>query len=157
MSQLFLDLDGVLADFNGHYKRHFGAIVPRAHADPPGMWDNIRSRPNFYRELPIIPDALELWQGTAHLNPIVLTGVPFAEVPDAAPQKRAWLREHLGENVPLICCRSRDKRHHGKPGDVLVDDWDRYRQLWIDMGGVFVIHTSAKDSLAQLQRFGYCK
>ena len=36
------------------------------------------------------------------------------------------------------------------PGDALVDDWDRYRGLWEEAGGLFIHHTSARASIAAL-------
>lgn len=150
--KLFLDLDGVLADFDGHYLRTFGEGLNRSltNGDPPGMWENLRRHGRFFREMPLMPDAMELWAGVRHLEPTVLTGVPFTQVPEAEGHKREWLREYLGADVPVICCRSKDKYLHGRPGDVLVDDWVKYRHLWEGMGGRFVLHRTARESLAQL-------
>jgi 5'(3')-deoxyribonucleotidase len=151
--QLFLDMDGVLADFDASYIKLFGALPMRqvGQKDPPGMWEKIRANRWFYRELPLMPDAMVLWNSVEHLNPIVLTGVPAFQVPEAEAQKREWLAEKFGQEVRIICCKSQDKRLHGKPGDVLVDDWSKYRHLWEAMGGVFVLHTSARESVAQLK------
>jgi hypothetical protein len=149
--KLFLDMDGVLADFDGHYEQHFGVRLPRSISDPPGMWENIRAHGSFYLDMPLMPDALTLWNGVAHLAPTLLTGVPHSQVPAAESHRRGWARQHLGADVEVICCKSRDKRLHGQPGDVLVDDWTLYRHLWLKMGGVFVLHTSAADSLEQLK------
>lgn len=151
--QLFVDMDGVLADFAAHYGLHFGLYLDRLASEPPDMWDNIRSLRTFYRDLPLLPDARELWDGCCrlHARPVVLTGVPYREVPEAEPQKRAWLAEHLGADVPVICCRSKDKRLYGRPGDVLVDDWPKYRVLWEAMGGTFVQHRSAATTLPVLR------
>lgn len=149
---LFIDLDGVLADFDRAYSEAFGVVVNRqTRLDPPGFWKNIRRHGSFFRDLPPIPDALELWAGAKrlHPNPVILTGIPKS-VSDAAHQKREWVDEHIEPGAPMICCESKDKCLHGKPGDVLVDDWDRYRPLWEEMGGIFVLHTSADDSLERV-------
>jgi hypothetical protein len=54
---------------------------------------------------------------------------------------------------------SRDGNHHlpfcGKihmkqKGDVLVDDYLKYRQKWIDAKGIFVHYTDADTALAEL-------
>lgn len=153
-TQLFIDLDGVLADFDGHYERLFGARPDRELLDPPNFWKNICSVSTFYRDLPLTRDALDLWRGACalHASPVILTGLPrVATMPDAERHKREWVAEHIG-NVDVICTQSQYKCLHGKPGDILVDDWDRYRGLWTDMGGIFVLHTSVADSLAQLER-----
>jgi hypothetical protein len=59
---------------------------------------------------------------------IVLTGVP-SSVPEAADNKRAWARKHLGEHVRVICCLAKEKCKHAKPGDILIDDWESTASL----------------------------
>ena len=57
MKRLFLDLDGVLADFDSYYFHQFGVVLDRCSTfDPPGMWENIRSHGRFYRDMPPLPD-----------------------------------------------------------------------------------------------------
>jgi 5'(3')-deoxyribonucleotidase len=150
--QLFVDLDGVLADFDGFYFSQFG-IRPDRHApDPPDFWPRIHRHGRFFRDLPMLPDALALWEGVKerHPEPIILTGVPKS--PIVEEHKREWVREHISPVAPVICCPSRDKRKHAAPGDVLIDDWHRYRHLWEDMGGIFILHVDAVSSLAALDR-----
>lgn len=150
-SRLFLDLDGVLADFDAHYERLFDVRLHRGMGeDPPGLWDNIRNAGTFYRDMPLMPDALELWEGVKHLSPTILTGVPYHQVPEAEAHKRAWMAERFGADVSVVCCKSRDKRLHGRPGDVLIDDWDKYEWLWKAMGGAFILHRTARESLRRL-------
>ena len=149
--QLFIDLDGVLADFDGHYEKCFGVRPNQDSYEPPSFWDDIRRHGSFYRTEPLMKDAMDLWWGAQklHPKPIILTGIPYS-IPDVKQQKQEWCWEHLGYDVQVICCRSRDKWKHGKPGDILVDDRLKYSKSWIDMGGVFIHHTSAKSSLAAL-------
>jgi len=46
---------------------------------------------------------------------------------------------------------ARAKRDHMEaPGDILVDDTPRWRCLWEEAGGVFVLNRSAAESLAAL-------
>jgi 5'(3')-deoxyribonucleotidase len=150
--QLFIDLDGVLADFDGHYAARFGLRPDRTVGapDPPNFWQNIEGDRQFYRQLPPMADARTLWDGARalHRNPIILTGLPL--IPWVEKQKREWVAEHFGANVHVICCMSKDKRSHARAGDVLVDDWAKYRHLWEEIGGIFVLHTSAADSLPQI-------
>jgi len=150
MRQLFIDLDGVLADFDGFYESSFGIRPDRDAPEPPDFWTHIEEHGRFFLDMPMMADAMKLWDGARvlHPNPIILTGLP--RMADAEPHKRAWVARHIGADAPVICCRSRDKRLHGKPGDILVDDWQKYRHLWEEMGGVFVLHRSAESSLAQL-------
>lgn len=148
MRQLFIDLDGVLADFDGFYESQFGIRPNKAIKDPPDFWKNVERHGTFFADMAPMPDALDLWWGAKQLHPepVILTGLP--RMKDAEAQKRDWVKRHVDMDAKVICCQSKDKRDHGKPGDVLVDDWDKYRHLWEGMGGIFVLHTSAAASLA---------
>ena len=35
-----------------------------------------------------------------------------------------------------------------QPGDILIDDWPKYKHLWEEAGGIFILHTSAAQSIA---------
>ena len=83
----------------------------------------------------------------------MLTGVSSA-VEEAPENKRAWVRRHLGNDVEVRCCPSKDKCLHAEPGDILIDDWEKYRHLWIAQGGLWVLHQSAAKSIQELVSLG---
>lgn len=147
--QIFLDCDGVLADFDGYYETCFGQRPNQDSYEPPDLWDNVRKHGSFYRNLPLMPDAMELWDGVKkfHSNPIILTGIPHS-IRNVKEQKTAWVEEHF--DCPVICCFSKDKCKFGEVYDILVDDRLKYAHFWKDMGGIFIHHTSARNSLAAL-------
>lgn len=45
---------------------------------------------------------------------------------------------------------SQNKRDHMRPGDILIDDYLKYRQLWIDAGGRFIHFRNADQALQEL-------
>jgi hypothetical protein len=146
---IFLDCDGVLADFDTYAEAYFG-MPPRKYEAQVGsarFWLELEQKGDFYRNLPLMPDAMELVDGVRHLSPTILTGCPRGNWAEA--QKVAWANEHF-PGAPVITCRSSDKRAHAKPGDVLIDDWHQHRHRWIEMGGVWITHTCAATSLAAL-------
>ena len=146
--QLFVDMDGVLADFDAHHEAVFGVRSDKL-ADNVD-WSAVRARPGFYLHIPPMPDMDVLWAHIAPFRPIVLTGVPDS-VPEAPDNKRAWVLKHLGAAVEVRCCRSRDKCLHAAPGDILIDDWDKYRDLWIAKGGRWITHRSAAETIQVLE------
>ena len=85
-----------------------------------------------------------------HLGPVILTGLPRGNW--AADQKVRWAAKHF-PGTRIITTMARDKRDHAREGDVLVDDQTRHRERWEEVGGVFVHHTSARESLAQLGEY----
>ena len=137
MPHLFLDCDGVLADFDAGAKKLLG-MTPAAFEARHG---------NFYGDLEEMPDAQELFEAVKHLKPTILTGLPLGKW--AAPQKERWAAKHF-PSVPIITTMARQKHLHMKRGDVLVDDRPNHRHLWENAGGIFVHHKNAKDSIRQL-------
>jgi len=147
--QLYLDCDGVLADFNKGATAALG-LHPRAYEKRHGIgrfWQKLASAPDFYFGLPLIPDAMELFDAVKHLNPIILTGLPRGNW--AADQKVRWAAKYF-PGTKIITTMARDKRDHARKGDVLVDDQDRHRHLWEGVGGVFIHRKSARDTLDAL-------
>src|SRR3954464_7041990 len=149
--RLFLDADGVLADFDEGARRLF-RMEPAAFEAKHGkreFWRRIANARDFYGSLPEMPDARLLFDGVKHLRPTILTGLPLGNW--AAPQKVAWAAEHF-PGVPIITCMARDKHKHMHPGDVLVDDREDHRAAYEAAGVVFVHHKNAEDSLRQLSK-----
>lgn len=149
---LFVDLDGVLADFDTHHQNIFN-WRPRK-VDDNVDWAAVRAVPNFYLDMPMLTDAPALWGYISHHNPTVLTGVP-AFVEEASENKRAWVRKNLGENVPVITCRSSEKWQHASPGDVLIDDWEKYQKRWLKAGGIWITHVDAYTTISKLWKLGF--
>lgn len=145
--KIFVDMDGVLADFDSGYEQAFG--VRPSKADDNVDWEAVRQIDGFYENLPPMPDLAELWHFLDPLKPTVLTGVP-SDVAEAPDNKKAWVRNLLGPDVPVICCRSREKSQHASPGDILIDDWEKYRHLWIKAGGRWITHRSASETISEL-------
>ena len=154
MPRLFLDCDGVLADFDAYATGLLG-LPPREFEARHGrkeLWRRIAGHPDYFFRLPLKPDARELWEAVAHLGPVILTGVPHGNW--AAPQKMRWAAQHF-PGARTITTMARAKREHMEaPGDILVDDSLAFRALWEEAGGVFVHHRNTQDTLAELQALG---
>jgi 5'(3')-deoxyribonucleotidase len=147
--RLFLDADGVLANFDEGVRRLLG-MLPKEFERRRGrgaFWRELARAPDFYARLPEMPDARELFDAVEHLKVTILTGLPLGKW--AAPQKVAWAAEHF-PGVPIITCMARDKHRHMEPGDVLVDDREDHRTAYEAHGVVFVHHKNAADSIRQL-------
>ena len=149
--RLFLDADGVLADFDEGARRLLGMPI-RQYEVKHGrnsFWKRLSSAKNFYGSLPEMPDARLLFDAVKHLKPTILTGLPLGKW--AAPQKIEWAAEHF-PGVPIITCMARDKHKHMAPGDVLVDDRENHREAYEAHGVIFIRHQNARDSIRQLAK-----
>ena len=147
---LFLDCDGVLADFDRGAEDVLG-MPPRAFEKRFGLsafWSKLARQPGFYANLPLRPDAKDLFAAVRHLDPVILTGCPRGGW--AEKQKVSWAAEHFS-GTKIITCMARDKRDHAVAGDVLVDDTLRHRARWEEMGGTFVHFRSAEQANSDLK------
>ncbi|WP_134499521.1 hypothetical protein [Microvirga pakistanensis] len=154
MPTVFLDCDGVLADFDQGAARVFG-MAPGEFERRYGLkrfWAELAGTKDFFNTLDLLPDAMELFEAVRHLNPVILTGLPRGNW--AEPQKRRWAERHF-PGVEVITTTAALKREHCRPGDALVDDRDKYRPLWEEAGGIFIHHRNAARSIRRLREHGF--
>jgi hypothetical protein len=150
--QLYLDCDGVLADFDKGATAVLG-LPPPAFEQRYGrarFWQKLAAASDFYFNLPLMPDAIELFEAVRSVDPIILTGLPRGNW--AADQKVRWAEQHF-PGTRIITTMARDKRDHAKDGDVLVDDMIKHRHLWEGVGGVFIHHENATKTIEVLKTY----
>ncbi|HEY0413882.1 MAG TPA: hypothetical protein VGD66_12160 [Allosphingosinicella sp.] len=150
--QLYLDCDGVLADFDKGATAALG-MPPKAFEKRFGLgrfWARLATAPDFYFGLPLLPDAMRLFEAVRPLDPVILTGLPRGNW--AADQKVRWAA-HYFPGTRIITTLARDKRKHAKAGDVLVDDQLRHAHLWEEAGGIFIHHKDAATSVDALSAY----
>jgi 5'(3')-deoxyribonucleotidase len=147
--KLYLDCDGVLADFDRGAEMVLG-LPPRVFEQRHGrgpFWARLAQAPDFFANLPLMPGASELFAAVRHLHPVILTGLPRGNW--AAAQKVRWAARHF-PGTKIITTLAADKRDHCRSGDVLVDDTLKYRHLWEAAGGIFVHYQDAGQALEEL-------
>jgi hypothetical protein len=158
--KLFVDLDGVLADFDGGVLRVTGRLPHQQSAQD--MWRRLAAaKPPFFEGLDWTADCGEkLWAAIAPFSPAVLTGLPRGAW--AEPQKRRWCARFLGASVKVHCCPSKDKKNYAasclrleKRRPVLIDDRQQNCEEWQRAGGTAVLHTCLDSTLRQLRELGY--
>jgi len=90
------------ADFDRHHETVVGYRSDKLldNAD----WAAIEAYRMFYATIPPMEDMPILWGRIRSHEPVVLTGI--SRIPGCAMQKRAWIATYLGEDVPVITCRS---------------------------------------------------
>lgn len=155
---IYLDYDGVLADFDKAAEQALGTDNIYKYEfvwGPDKFWERLNENPYFFRELSLRRDARKLWEGVSHLDPIILTALPRENGERVNQQKRA----HIAENFQLqgdrvITCPTKDKPNFCKPGDILIDDRAVNRDAWIAKGGIYIIHTDAFKTLIALNALG---
>lgn len=159
--QLFVDLDGVLVDFDSGV-RHATGKDP-AELTPRQMWPVLARTTGFYDSLSWMSDGRELWEALRTYSPAILTGLPMGKW--AEPQKRSWCSRELGDEIPVITGMSRkkaelalewlEKQNEERRTPVLIDDRLKIKESWETAGGIFVLHLDAETSLEALRGLSF--
>lgn len=145
--RLYLDLDGVFADFDAAFPDVFG-MDHRSMAND-DMWAKINAHPSFFRDLPPCDGSLAGFAALEQFKPTILTSCPRTNYQHVAGQKRAWVRQHFGQHITVLPVMG----GHNKPlfmhsdGDVLLDDFRKNCDAWAKAGGTAILHRSWPESV----------
>ena len=144
----YLDMDGVCADWNRAAEQFLG-IPPRLETINGNYtvdqveWQRLKTVPNFYRHLPLMPRVDELVDLARQYRDVLgwrlffLTAIPHKnDVPDAFSDKVLWAQEHFPDIEVRFGPYAVDKHRHCRPGDILVDDRLSNCDSWTQAGGV---------------------
>jgi hypothetical protein len=133
---IFLDLDGVLADFDLH-----AANENKRNDDGTLKYDALDRE--WYRSMPAFEGAREFYDAAKKLAITkFLTGPVLSS--DCFSGKADWVETFTGEGKPalkkLIICASQDKHFLAAPNRILVDDREENIKDWIAAGGIGILH-----------------
>lgn len=146
----YVDLDGVLADFDTAYAKAVGTEDRTLWPTEDAFWDPILATPHFWRDIPLKADALDLWRFIAdHHYVCILSSPGNNDTERACREKRAWVREHFGD-VNIVLKNAKEKHHYACPNSLLIDDWHKNIKRWLNAGGKAIHHKSAAETINQL-------
>jgi 5'(3')-deoxyribonucleotidase len=169
MPHLYLDMDGVQADFFGawadkHNVSHWKAIVNKeneieqlANSTPKQVYD-------FFRNLRALPGGMSIvkWVQDNNIPYTVLSAPLRGPYANASKQAKIdWLDEHHPDSSGNAIFTSRKQQYAITDGvaNVLVDDFGPYIEKWTNAGGIPVKHedeseipSAASDTINQLEK-----
>jgi 5'(3')-deoxyribonucleotidase len=147
MATIFLDMDGVVADFDGYAEPLVGYRTPGGvrYNDPD--WKKISANKRLYSQLAKCPNADRVVNEVLRIanehgyEVRFLTAIPRQnDVPWAFWDKIKWIERYY-PNIPVwFGPYSVDKQVHYQPGDILIDDRDSNIEEWRSRGGRAILH-----------------
>jgi hypothetical protein len=150
-----VDLDGVLFDFSGRLKEITGK--PAEELSRGYLWHSVQKYNDtvapFFETLDLLPDAHELWAYvTARFDHVFILTATGWTPKDGEDQKRRAVAKHFGQQTHVKVVTSGSlKAQFATPTTILIDDTRKAFDPWVAAGGIGVFHTSAADSIKQLE------
>lgn len=141
---IYLDMDGVVADFNSFASNAIGREIGWGGDDLSNEeWSKLAAIPRLYFQLQVIPEGRQLVELALSLSKDVkfLTAIPRrSTISSAEADKREWLSLHF-PGIPMeIGPHSHQKHNWCKPGDILVDDRESNIKDWSAKNGMAIFH-----------------
>jgi len=157
-SVIYLDMDGVLADFEGWANNEFSDWKAEINKPGWGAFDNCQ---NLFLELPLMCGALELYDAcvniTQDINQVqILTALPKSGIiPLAAQHKIEWARKNIHPNIRVnFGPHAQHKQYHQRhEDDLLIDDMEINISQWLGVGGYGILHTDWYSTQKQLYKY----
>lgn len=135
---IFLDLDGVVADFDSH-----ADACAKKTPDGKMNWEALDFQ--WWVTMPAFAGAKKFYDDLKNLAPVKFLTAPVLSE-DCFSGKAKWVQNFVPEKgrwilMDLIICPSQDKRNLAKSGAILIDDREKNVREWVEAGGIGVHHT----------------
>ncbi len=155
MTKIYLDLDGVFADFD--------AAVIGIQKEPKSVfWKKVQDVPEFFYSLKPMPSAKIMFDiiydyTLIHNIPVeILTALPrrTKHLVTAAHDKERWVAKHLSDKVVVNCADGwYNKTKWVAKDHILLDDTARNIDAWCNEGGMGIHHAGDwNDTLDALEQ-----
>lgn len=159
ISVIYLDMDGVLANFDKGIREMCGMEpMGQDSKDDDIMWARAKEAGHFYDKLEPLPGAIEMYNVLTKIPGVrveILTGIPKSRrgLDTAGEDKTNWAHRYLSPylKVNIVYTEEKPKFVTGKDC-VLIDDLKKNIDNWEAMGGTGILHTSANETLNILKK-----
>ena len=157
ITKIYLDMDGVIADFDKRYKELY-KIEPKD-ADTYKTFDKFFTMfiaDRQFAKLDLMPDAMELINYLRSLSiPTEILSSTSSEKRDAEirEQKIDWLNKHNIEFPVNLVPGKRFKRDFSNENSLLIDDTSQNIDQWRVEGGIGILHTDAMTTIGILKMY----
>ena len=161
--KIYLDLDGVVADFDQRF-RDLSGMSPSDYETKNGknaFWDfiDVKHKVAFWVGIPPMPQAKTLVDYVSQHDYEVLTAPSIKK--QSVLGKNLWVRNHIGKlfpSKPKVNFKPAKEKHKVKPNltqyDILIDDKASTISNWESAGGTGILFTSTPQTIEALKQLG---
>jgi beta-phosphoglucomutase-like phosphatase (HAD superfamily) len=157
IKKIYLDMDGVIADFDRRYKARY-KMLPRE-AEQHKEFDKFFTQfinDGEFATLDLMPDAMELinfLRGLEIPTEILSSSSSEKRDPDVRPQKLKWLKNNNIEFPAVIVPGKRHKKEYSNENTLLIDDTAVNIDQWRREGGIGILHTDTFTTINILKMY----
>ena len=150
--KIYVDMDGVLTDWENQFKRYSGGIpveTYEAEHGPVKRYEFVKKNsPDFYSTMD--------WMGDGKLLYSFLKDLPIEILSHATDQgavdgKLTWLKNNNITAKPNLVPRREDKAKYAKSDTILIDDKPNTIGEFNKAGGIGILHTDAVSTINKLK------
>lgn len=153
--QLYVDMDGVLADFDRAVLDNFG-YYPHEVGDTE-MTFRVVNHKDFWLNIPPMKDMRQLWTFVKVYNPFILTATANWDRERCMHSKPEWIKRHLPDfdisRLKLV--RRSEKASFAASNAILIDDYSKNIIEWREAGGIPIHHRNADLTILELKAMGF--
>ena len=151
--KIYVDMDGVLVDFDGGYEKLTGMTTREAdEKGPEFFWKPIsKAGAKWWITLNWMPDGKQLWDYVKKYNPELLSAPSREEASKMG--KRIWVKREL-PGAKLILRSADKKQEFASPTSILIDDREKNIEQWEAAGGIGILHTDTASTIKKLKELG---
>lgn len=155
--KIYCDMDGVLCDFDKRFTslnpEHLSPSQYSAKYGTEKFWNLIdeENGVKFWVGIPWMKDGKELWDYISKYNPSLLSAP--SKQNESRLGKRLWVKNNIPGTKLILASASKKQNYSGRD-KILIDDRPDNIEQWRSKGGIGILHTSAADTIKQLQNIG---
>jgi hypothetical protein len=172
LPEIYLDIDGVLADFEKGANK-----VLKANGYPLWLdeswnefdefqkdeirWSLIGLQENFWSTLPTVRESKKLFRFVEPYKPNILSVVEIRQSNLSKASRYDWLTEKFGYGafyelhlIDDLVESGHAINIHGRP-NVLIDDSKEHCEIFESCGGIAIHHQTAGRTITQLKKLGF--